>query len=51
MKGEILSLETTQKLANREKAIRYIKGQIKNMPNNGCRSRLEKVLKILGENL
>lgn len=47
MKGEFLSIETSMKLANRDKAIKYIQNEIKDMPYNGCKIRLKKVLKIL----
>lgn len=47
MNNEILSLETAKKLINIEKAIKYIKDEIKDMPNNGCKLRLEEVLEIL----
>lgn len=50
MKGELLSLDTTIKLANRDKAIKYINNEIKDMPYNGCKIRLKKVLKILEGN-
>ena len=47
MKGELLSLKTTEKLARMNKAKKYIKQEIKGMPRNGCRIRLEEVLNIL----
>lgn len=47
MKGEILSLKTSEKLVKREMAIKYIKQEIKGMPRNGCRIRLEKILNLL----
>ena len=50
MKSEFLTLETTMKLANRDKAIKYIKNEIKDMPYNGCKIKLNKVLKILEGN-
>lgn len=49
LKGEILKLETSKKLANREKAIKFIKREIKDMPYNGCKIRLKEVLRILEE--
>lgn len=50
MKSEFLSIETTMKLANRDKAIKYIKKEIKDMPYNGCKIKLNRVLKILEGN-
>ena len=51
MKGEMLSLETTQKLARYEKAIKYMKSYIKNQPDvvltYAIKKHFEKVLKIL----
>lgn len=51
MNKEILSLETAQKLARREKAIEYMKSYIKNQPNvvvtYAIKKHFEKVLKIL----
>lgn len=51
MKGELLSLETTQKLARYEKAIKYMKNYIKNQPDTVTtyviKKHFEKVLKLL----
>ncbi len=51
MKGEILSLETIQKLARYEKTIKYMKSYIKNQPDTvttyAIKKHFEKVLKLL----
>lgn len=47
MKNEILSLETTQKLANREKAIKYIKSILDKRTSGLVEIYLENILKIL----
>lgn len=51
MKKEILSLETAQKLARYEKAIKYMESYIKNEPDTvttySIKKKFKEVLKIL----
>ena len=47
MRSEILSLETTQKLANREKAIKYIKNILDRKTAGLVEIYLENILRIL----